>query len=271
MNPKEHGFLRKMVSGIYSMTSIISLEPKVQTVLDTLWERFDAFAENREPINLSHWASYFTYDVVGTLCLGESMGFVQEGRERRRFIENTYSSFYWIANTGYLPGQKLITNRGMELLCRLSGLRITDNTKTFLQLSIGRIISRMKTRKAGDPHQDMLDHFLDMKGENGEPATMPEILTEVGNPLVAGVDNTSVAIKAVVAPLLRDYSRYKRLRAELDEAAKDCGSDGQSSATIAYLAIKNLPYLKACVKEGSRIHPSIVYQLPREYPHKVWI
>ncbi|KAH6661748.1 cytochrome P450 [Halenospora varia] len=266
-NPKEHGFLRKRVSGIYSMTSIISLEPKVQTVLDTLWERFDAFAENREPINLSHWASYFTYDVVGTLCLGESMRFIQEGRDQRRFIENIHGSFYWIANIGYLLGQqKLITNRGMELLCRLSGLRITDYTKAFLQLSIGKVISRVKTRKPGDPHQDMLDHFLDMKGENGEPATMPEILTEVGNLLAAGADTTSVAIKAVVAPLLRDSSRYKRLQAELDEAAKACGSDSQPGATLAYSAVKNLPYLKACVKEGSRIHPSIVYQLPREVP-----
>ncbi|KAH8588857.1 hypothetical protein B0O99DRAFT_460803, partial [Bisporella sp. PMI_857] len=105
---------------------------------------------------------------------------------------------------------------------------------------------------------EMLDHILDTKGQDGELATVPEILTEAGILLAAGADTTSVAIKAVVAPLLQDSSRYKRPRAELDERWPT------GCATLAYSAVKDTRFLEVCVKEGSRIYPSIVYQLLRE-------
>jgi hypothetical protein len=81
------------------------MEQEVQTVMRSLWERFDKFVETREAINLSLWASYFTYDVVGTLCLSQTMGFVKEGKDVNGFISNIHGAFYWVANLGYLPGQ----------------------------------------------------------------------------------------------------------------------------------------------------------------------
>ncbi|KAL3459711.1 cytochrome P450 [Aspergillus heterothallicus] len=196
----------------YSMTAVLSLEGKIQPVLDTTWDRFDELAKLDQPINLSMWASYFTYDVVGTLCLSEPMGFLRDGG--------------WLLNSV------------IHKIARLLHLRLTDHSRAFTNFSIDKVIQRMQggSNKSGD--RDMLDHFVDMKGPHGEPAPLGDILAEVGTLLAAGADTTSVAIKAVLGPLLKDPARYSRLQKE--------GT--------------------AQLKEGERLHPSIIYQLPRVAP-----
>jgi len=54
----------------------------------------------------------------------------------------------------------------------------------------------------------------------------------------------------------------KRLQAEIDEyyAAKSLTSP------ITYAQCLELPFLQAVIKEAGRLHPSIMYQLPRYAP-----
>ncbi|KAL4905477.1 cytochrome P450 [Aspergillus multicolor] len=100
----------------------------------------------------------------------------------------------------------------------------------------------------------MLDYFLTLKDPQGEPASMSALVAEIGNLIAAGADTTSVALKAVLGPILQDRTRYQRLRDELDDAV----SSSKESA-LTYSTIKNLPFLTACIKEGLRMHPSIIY------------
>ncbi|KAF5010516.1 hypothetical protein FDECE_3333 [Fusarium decemcellulare] len=266
-DPKQHGFLRKRVSGTYTMSSVVSMEPKIQPVLDSLWQRFDGFAKSGQSINLSMWASYFTYDVVGTLCLSEPMGFIRDGEDKRDFIFCIHGAFYWISNLGYLPWQSgWIANSVTGFLAPLLGLRVADYAKAFQRLAVNKVIERMKQGPKSSGQRDMLDHFMSMKGPNGEPVPISEIMAEVGNLLAAGADTTSVAIKAVLGPLLKDPARYQRLRAEIDDAMKAFSASETDMKVFTYNDIKDLPFLSACVKEGSRVHPSIIYQLPRKAP-----
>ncbi|KAI0418848.1 cytochrome P450 [Xylaria grammica] len=262
-DPKEHSFLRKRVSTIYSLSYLISLEPKVQGVINSLWKRFDELEQKQEPINFSIWVSYFTYDVVSTLCLGEPLGLIREGADNQKFIENVHRSFYWLSNTGFLPFscQKLI-NLIAGFFERVFGLEIAGSVTSFIQFAASKINERRKSPSV--ENSDMLDHFLKMKDREGKIVGDMGIYGEIGNLLAAGADTTSVGIKAVIGPILRDPPRYRRLQSELDDAYKASGiSLGQP---ISYNILKDLPFLQACVKEGTRIHPSIIYQLPRHAP-----
>ncbi|RHZ66779.1 uncharacterized protein CDV56_109393 [Aspergillus thermomutatus] len=262
---EQHRFLRKRVSATYSMSAVVSMEPKVQIVLDSLWAKFDEFAKFNQPLNLSIWASYFTYDVVGTLCLSEPMGFIQNGHDKHEFISCIHGAFYWIANLGNIPWQSgWIANPVTAVIAPRLGLRIADYARAFQRFSIDKILRRMEDKSGGQ--HDMLDHFLNMKGPQGQPAALGEILAEVGNLLAAGADTTSAAIKAVLGPILKDPVRYKRLQREIDAACEACDISPGSGKVLTYSNVKDLPFLTACVKEGSRIHPSIVYQLPRLAP-----
>jgi hypothetical protein len=81
----------------------------------------------------------------------------------------------------------------------------------------------MKESSRESKKHDMLDHFLAMKDPKGKPASISAIMAEIGNVLAAEADTTSVAITAVLGPLLRDSVRYRRLQAELDGALNDRG------------------------------------------------
>ncbi|KAF2963896.1 hypothetical protein GQX73_g9664 [Xylaria multiplex] len=262
-DPKEHGFLRKRVSTVYSLSSIISLEPKVQGVMNSLWEKLDEFEQKKEPVNISLWASYFAYDVVGTLCLSKPMGFISAGGDHTGLVDSIHWSFYWLSNIGFLPFKsRLLFNPVSRVLDRIFRLRIAGNLGAFMDFAGDKVSERMKGPRAG--MSDMLDHFLDMKDRQGQPAGIMEVYAEMGNVLAAGADTTSVGIKAVLGPLLRDPLRYRRLQAELDEVYKNFGAG--AGQPIFYSILKDLPYLDACIKEGCRLHPSIVYQLPRKSP-----
>lgn len=246
------------------MSAVVAMEGKIQPILNNTWERFDEFAKLGQPINLSMWASYFTYDVVGTLCLSEPFGFLRDGYDKNGFISGIHGAFYWISNLGYLPLQSgWLLNPVIHRIAHLLHLRITDYARAFTSFSIDKVIQRMRegSNKTGD--RDMLDHFVDMKDPRGEPAPLGDILAEVGNLLAAGADTTSVAIKAVLGPLLQDPARYDRLRREVDAVFKANNGPAEGSGVLSYNVLKDLPFLTACIKEGERVHPSIIYQLPR--------
>ena len=79
---------------------------------------------------------------------------------------------------------------------------------------------------------------------------------------MAGIDTTSIAITSMLYYLMLNQNAYRRLTAEIDEAVEQ----GKVSIPISYANSIKLPYLKACINEGMRLHPSIALTMPREVP-----
>lgn len=266
-DPNQHAFLRRRVSTTYTMSAVLATEPKLQVVLDSLWERFDEFAKTKQPINLTKWSSYLTYDVVGTLCISEPLGFIRDRGDKIGFISGVHEAFYWCANLGYLPWQAAwIANPVVDYLAPRIGLLIANYRRGFLRVTVEKVLQRMNEKTKSSRDRDMLDHFLEMKGPQGQQVTLPELLADVGNLFAAGADTSSVAIRVVLLPLLTDPARYQRLKSEIDAARAAAGIAGDAEKKLSYHDIKDLPFLSACIKEGSRMHPSIIWQLPRKAP-----
>lgn len=68
--------------------------------------------------------------------------------------------------------------------------------------------------------------------------------------ILAGSDTTAVQICAAIYFILKSPAVYKKLSAELQAANFDDGP-------ISWTESSKLPYLEACLKEASRIHPSV--------------
>ncbi|KAH7048299.1 cytochrome P450, partial [Macrophomina phaseolina] len=267
-DPREHSFLRKRVSATYSMTSILSLEPRIQQVADTMWSRFGDFGRSGEAIDLDKWASFFAFDVVGELALGGPMGFVESGADPEGIIAAIHGFFFFGANMGYLPFQsRIIQNPVTQAMAGKIDAKATG--ASYFNAWLAQQIGRRRARgppKAGEK-ADMLDHFIAMKTPSGGPAEDKDVLVEMGNIVGAGADTTSIGIRTVLGQLLLNPSSYVRAQQEIDQAYAAHGfSDEPGVGNITFAVASELPFLAACVKEALRLHPSILWQLPREVP-----
>lgn len=77
--------------------------------------------------------------------------------------------------------------------------------------------------------------------------------------ILAGSDTTAVLICAAIYYILKNPVVYKKLTAELEVAHLGQGP-------ISYKSASKLPYLDACIKEASRMHPAVGIMLERTVP-----
>ena len=78
----------------------------------------------------------------------------------------------------------------------------------------------------------------------------------------AGSDTTGILLSAIFYYLLKNPESMARLRTELDTATIGDGS----SEFVTWKESQTLPYLDACIKEASRLHPPIAFPLERTVP-----
>ncbi|KAH7137049.1 cytochrome P450 [Dactylonectria estremocensis] len=263
---REHAFLRKRVASAYSMSSILSLEAQLQEIATGVWEQLDSFAISGKALDMHDWASYFAFDVVGKIALGSPIGFVREATDIMNIIQSIHAGFYQMANLGYVPGQmKWINNFITQLILKFMSRGEPNSFGDFQAWNFQQVQNRLNEPEGSDRTPDLLDHFIAMREPDGSKATIASVMIETGNIIGAGADTTSVGIRSVLSQLIAHQDDYLRVRDEVDQAYAQ-GFDSPGGSGIPYLVAEKLPYLNACVKEGLRLHPSILWQLPREAP-----
>lgn len=78
----------------------------------------------------------------------------------------------------------------------------------------------------------------------------------------AGADTTAIAMSSIIGHMIRSPRVYQKLTSEIDTAI----ADGELSVPVKYKEAIKLPYLRACINEGMRMHPSVGLSMPRESP-----
>lgn len=82
------------------------------------------------------------------------------------------------------------------------------------------------------------------------------------NILRASADTTTVDILAIRGALLLHPDSIPNLQVEINNVYQSLGLD-KTGEDISFTEASKLPFLSAVVKESTRLHPSIQYQLPR--------
>jgi cytochrome P450 len=83
------GARRRLVATAYAMSSVLGYEDKIQRILDENWNQFRKLAATGEKIDMDHWATYFAYDIVSELALGNTLGMVKTGHDVNRVMESS--------------------------------------------------------------------------------------------------------------------------------------------------------------------------------------
>lgn len=252
----------------YSKTTVVSQDDRVQDVLDLVWDRFRQFAEEGQEIDMQLWTNYFAFDTVGQLGIGRKIGFI-EGGDSMGLLSWIHQFFYVSSVFGYIPSQMLFLQwPAVHAVMKLFGGPTGINA--FGTWNVEQI-SRRKNEILDDKRheKDMLDHFIAMKEADGRDAELPSIMNEIGAFIGAGADTAAIGIAAIIAQLMAHPDDLARLRREVDAAYARLGvSDKSDVGVLSESEAAKIPFLQACVKEATRLCPSIVWQLPREAPEE---
>ena len=177
--------MRRLASNAYSMSSILTYEKKIQAILNDNWTRFREFAKSGKAIDMDHWSTFFAYDVVSELALGNALGMVKTGSDVNNTIKSVLGLFFFASNMGYMPLQNWwITNRATQWLITNFGDPTTTGEKFRLWLTDSvakRYYAEKKPIKVQD--KDMLQHFIEAKDRDGNPNTFYNVMGEAGNVL----------------------------------------------------------------------------------------
>ncbi|KAL4812363.1 cytochrome P450 [Aspergillus spinulosporus] len=248
---KQHGDRRRIVSNVYTMTSLGEI------------------SDRKESFDLWIWTRMYAYDVIGELYFSKMFGFLQAGGDQLGYTDATDD----LISVQFLAGNMPTYVRSLFMLTgivfpkvrrALKALDILTNaTNEMLKGRVAALDSNDATSKP--QRADILGKLLDIMHKRGKEVDFEirDVKMECFGGFFAGSETTALTLSGIFYHILHTPRIYTKLQAEIDAAA----SSGQlSTPHIAYTEAVKLPYLVACIEEGMCMHPITGVSFPRHAP-----
>ncbi|KAL8991777.1 MAG: hypothetical protein Q9169_007657, partial [Polycauliona sp. 2 TL-2023] len=279
-----HGLLRKPIAGIYSMTSMVSYEPMVDSTIECFFRQLETrFVETGQVCPLDSWLQMFAFDVIGSITFSKRLGFLEQGRDIDNIIENSWNYFRVAAVKTQMPWLDLLWTKN-PLLQRLrtartnpivafAAARRKERTMETAELGARDTETDEKTaeKKKNKENKDFLTRFLEV--ESRDPATPSWAVSAWSTSnITAGSDTTAILLRTIIYNLLKHPTSMQKLRDEIMNSNNsgtttsppdnDVGDQKHHKGNVTWKQAQNFPYLHACIKEAGRLHPP--FGLPYE-------
>ncbi len=86
--------LKKPVSNAYSMTTLLSFEPYVDSTMEIFCHELQSrFATTGQSCDLGLWLQMFSFDVIGELTFSRRLGFLESGKDVNGVMQNIWDMF----------------------------------------------------------------------------------------------------------------------------------------------------------------------------------
>ncbi|OGM41143.1 cytochrome P450 [Aspergillus bombycis] len=259
---KQHGERRRIVSHVYTMTSILQSEKYIEKCIRIWLEKLGEMADSRKSFDL------YAYDVIGELYFSKMFGFLQAGGDHLGYIDATEDLIpvqFLAANMPtYVRGLFMLTGILFPKVRRALGALgdLTDATNAMLK---DRLATLQSDSESKSQRQDILGKLLEISHKRGEELdfVLDDIKMESFGAFFAGSETTALTLSGILYHIFHTPRVYAKLTAEID-AAVQCNQ--LSTPRISYNEAIKLPYLAACIKEGMRMHPITGVSFPRHAP-----
>ncbi|KAK1519518.1 uncharacterized protein CCOS01_11169 [Colletotrichum costaricense] len=247
-----HGLMRRKVASMYSMSTIKSYEPYVDSCVALLLKRFDEFAESGETFDLQQWMQCYAFDVIGEITFGRRVGFLESGGQDidgiMRGLEdaNAFSTLSGV-NAVLLP-----------ILLVLYGNPVRGIASFARKLQSESDDIDIKEKHGGETFLTKAQRLQKEDPEEYERFRV-QTLTLTGN-VAAGSDTTSISLTSAMYHILTTNGVAKSMYEELYSQ----GFCSSLDEHITFDQAQQLPYLQMAIKEALRLHPAVGLPMWRE-------
>lgn len=256
-DPKRKVERSKTFAAGFAQSNLLRSEDAVSGVISQLLDHMDGYEQRAEPMHLDKFFTYTAFDVVGEVLCSKPFGFLKEGKDVNNAIATNFFFQELVTWASHLRELHYVAvNPIMTWLSLTPASWLGETAFAAVEDRMARPVERF----------DMLSHWFKYVDQNPGKASMREIMAQATNVVGAGSDTTSCLLQSLFYHLLRHPEALARARAEVDDQLAKTGGGGGSDRVVPFSAVRELPYLQACVKEALRIHCPIPMPLPRLAP-----
>lgn len=259
---KKHTAYRRVVGGVYSLTSILKNEEQMDRNVTMLLDRLDGFVDRKEDVDLGLWLEMYAYDNIGSIFFGRPFGFLETSSDHGGYIAAVHKAMPFLSFLSMAPAYArtalMVVAAAVPSLLR-AVLAVDDIRKTAV-----RETEEAMGKKSDSERHDMITRLLKIVEDSGEKTgiTHHEVTGEMWVAVMAGADSTAGGLRAVIYHVLKHPSVMTKLTIKIDSAYKN----GILTHPAQHSQVTTLPYLMAVCKEATRVWPSFQVIMPRYSP-----
>ncbi|KAL6705122.1 hypothetical protein ACN47E_007227 [Coniothyrium glycines] len=263
---KDHAAYRRTIGHVYSLSSVLKNEAKLEETVLLFIERLDEFAQTHVSFDFGIWLEMFAYDNIGVIFFGKQFGFLKDSVDYKGYIRAVHNAMPFLNLLAASPRyvRPLLMGIAIAIPALLkSVMAVGDVAKTAQrETKHAQARSEADTAKRFDMTSQMLGIVRD-KGEK-DIFGVNEIVSEIWIAVLAGADSTSIAIRTIFYYLMKNPSKLTKLRNEIDAAF----DGGAVTSPVQHNQAVKLPYLVAVIRESFRIFSPHQISQPRISPRQ---
>lgn len=224
--------IKRQISDGFSQSTWLKQEDQIDGILNTLLDRLRG--KIGQPISLSEWLSFWSFDTLTQVAFSDSRGFLVHGADiDGTFISSRARFAHWRAWMATPSLESLLfKNRVAQYFSK--------STSSLAKLAMRRIQER-KSTDTTSTGRDLLGRYLAASQNAPEWIAPREVLGLTISTIHAGAESTATTSSLALMDLLSFPEKLKRLEEEI------LGAD--LSSPPAFKSLEALPYLDAVIRE----------------------
>ncbi|KAF2455867.1 putative P450 monooxygenase [Lineolata rhizophorae] len=275
-----HARYRRCVNGAFSMSSLVSYEPLMDSTMDYFLDRTQKlFADTGRTCDFTRWLQFFAFDVVGEFTWSKRLGFLEKNDDVDGIIDFLANFFSYAALVGQIPFFDVLLNKNpiKRYMMKLGFYKKVFPVTLFaLSRADERADEMAKIREYGLPEKtlagdngrgvDLMTKFTQAQHDHPDVMTDKQVLTSCTSMVFAGSDTTAISLSSTFYFMLRHPRVLRKLYAEIDQAVRDGVIADRPNGAVSWSESQRLRYLDAVIQESFRMHPAVGLPLERIVP-----
>ncbi|KAI9764141.1 MAG: hypothetical protein M1840_008701 [Geoglossum simile] len=253
---------RSAINPYFSKQSVARLGPVIQSLVDTLCDRFEGFRETGGVLNLGHAYAALMTDVITEYCFARSYGFLGKedfGSEWPRVLMQASEMSLLMKQFGWLYP---VMDGLPDWVVQWANPPLTYliNLKRDVAKQIQTITRRENNVYKTASHPTIFHEILESDSLPPEEKTIRRLAEEGQTAVGAGILTTAHVLRTTSFHLLANAEILQKLKSEL------ASSTPSSGGPIPLRQLEQLPYLTSVVNEGFRMAYGVGSRLARVSP-----